>query len=50
MSDTTFDRRDFIVGAGALAMAASLPVALAAAQPAVGNATPRAKVQHPCRY
>ena len=42
MSDTTFDRRDFIVGAGALAMAASLPVALAAAQPAVGNATPRA--------
>jgi hypothetical protein len=32
MSDATFDRREFIVGAGALA----------AAEPAVGDATPRA--------
>jgi len=44
MSDTKSDRRDFIVGAGALAIAASLPVALAAAAPAVGDATPRAKL------
>jgi hypothetical protein len=42
MSDTTFDRREFIVGAGALAIAASVPVALAVAEPAVGDATPRA--------
>jgi len=42
MSDTTFDRREFIVGVGALAVAASLPVALAVAGPAVGDATPRA--------
>lgn len=44
MSGTAFDRRDFIVGAGALAIAASLPVALAAADPAVGDATPRAQL------
>lgn len=44
MSSTTFDRRELIIGAGALAMAASLPVALAAAEPAVGDATPRAKL------
>ena len=42
MSDTTFDRREFIVGAGALTLAACLPVALAAAEPAIGDATPRA--------
>ena len=42
MSSTTIDRREFIVSAGALAVAASLPVALAAAAPAVGDATPRA--------
>ena len=42
MSDTSFARRDFIVGAGALAAAACLPVALAAAEPTVGDATPRA--------
>jgi hypothetical protein len=42
MSGTSFDRREFIVGAGALAIATSLPVALAAAEPAVGDATPRA--------
>ena len=41
MSDT-FDRRDFIAGAGALALTACLPVAIAAAEPAVGDATPRA--------
>lgn len=44
MSSTTFDRRDFIVGAGALAIASALPVELAAAEPAVGDATPRAKL------
>jgi hypothetical protein len=38
MSETTFDRREFIAGAGALAIVASLPVALAAA----GDATPKA--------
>ena len=43
MSGTTFDRRDFIAGAGALAIAASLPVAFAE-EPAVGDATPRAKL------
>ena len=48
MSDTTFDRREFIVGAGAgagaLAIASALPVAFATAEPAVGDATPRAKL------
>ena len=42
MSDTTFDRRELILGAGALAIAATLPIALAAAEPALGDATPRA--------
>ena len=42
MSDATLDRREFIVGAGALAIAASLPVALLVAEPVVGDATPRA--------
>ena len=42
MSDTTFDRRDFIVGVGAVAVTACLPVALAAAEPAIGDMTPRA--------
>ena len=42
MSGTSFDRRDFIVSAGALAAVACLPVALAAAERAVGDATPRA--------
>jgi hypothetical protein len=42
MSTTTFDRREFIASAGALAVAASLPVALAAAEPAVGQTTPHA--------
>jgi hypothetical protein len=42
MSDTTFDRREFIVGAAALAAAACLPVALATAAPAVGAAAPQA--------
>ena len=42
MSDTTFGRREFIVGTGAFAVAASLPVALAAAEPAAGDTTPRA--------
>ena len=42
MSDTTFDRREFLVGAGAFAVAAGVPIALATAEPAVGDATPRA--------
>jgi hypothetical protein len=42
MSDATFDRREFIIAAGALVVAASLPVALAAAETNVGDATPRA--------
>ena len=41
MSSTTIDRREFIVSAGALAVAV-MPVALAAAAPAAGDATPRA--------
>ncbi|HVJ31307.1 MAG TPA: hypothetical protein VNA66_13420 [Gammaproteobacteria bacterium] len=44
MSDTTFDRRELLVGAGALAIASALPVAFAAAEPAVGDTTPRAKL------
>jgi len=44
MSGTTFDRRELIVGAGALALASALPVAFAAAEPAVGDATPRAQL------
>jgi hypothetical protein len=44
MRGMTFDRREFIVGAGALAIASALPVAFAAAEPAVGDATPRAKL------
>jgi hypothetical protein len=42
MSDTTFDRRELIIGAGAIAAAACLPVALAVAAPAVGETAPRA--------
>jgi hypothetical protein len=42
MSGTTLDRRELIVGAGAIALASALPVAFAAAEPAVGDATPRA--------
>ena len=42
MSGTSFDRREFIVSAGALAVAASVPVALATTEPPVGDATPRA--------
>ena len=42
MSTTTLDRRELIAGVGALAAVACLPVALAAAEPAVGDATPRA--------
>ena len=42
MSATTLDRRELIAGVGALAAVACLPVALAAAEPAVGDATPRA--------
>jgi hypothetical protein len=40
--DATFDRREFIAGAGAVVAAACLPVALAAAEPAVGTAERRA--------
>jgi hypothetical protein len=42
MSGTTLDRREFIVGTGALAAATCLPVALALAEPPVVAATPRA--------
>ena len=42
MSETTLDRRELIVGAGALVIVASLPVALAAAESAAGDATPKA--------
>ncbi len=42
MSDTILDRREFMAGAGAVATVACLPVALATAAPAVGDATPRA--------
>jgi hypothetical protein len=40
MSRTTLDRREFIVVAGAGAVAACLPVALAVAAPAVGADAP----------
>jgi hypothetical protein len=42
MSTTTLDRREFIASAGAVAVAASLPIALAAAEPIVGDVAPRA--------
>jgi hypothetical protein len=42
MSAGTLDRREFIAGAGALAASACLPVALAAAEPSIGDATLRA--------
>ena len=42
MSAKILDRREFIAASGALAAVACLPVALAAAEPAVGDATPRA--------
>ena len=42
MSGTILDRRAFIAAAGAVAAVAGLPVALAAAEPAVGDATPLA--------
>jgi hypothetical protein len=42
MSGTTFDRREFIAGAGAVAAVACLPIAFATATPAVGPATPHA--------
>jgi hypothetical protein len=42
MSRANLDRREFVVGVGAVAAAACLPVALATAAPAVGDAVPRA--------
>ena len=42
MSAATLDRRELIAGVGALAAVACLPVALATAEPAVGDATARA--------
>ena len=42
MSNATLGRREFVAGAGALAAAACLPVALATAAPAVGPVTPHA--------
>ena len=36
------DRREFIAGAGALTAVACLPIALAAAEPPVGDTAPRA--------
>ena len=41
---TSLDRREFMVTAGAAAAAACLPVALAVASPAVGDATPHAQL------
>jgi hypothetical protein len=38
------DRREFLAGAAATGFAAALPVALVAAVPAVGPATPSAKL------
>lgn len=40
--DRTLDRREFIAGVGAVAAGACLPIALAAAEPAVRGAEPRA--------
>jgi hypothetical protein len=42
MSGAPLDRREFLAGAGALAAAACMPVALATAVPLVGEVTPRA--------
>lgn len=38
----TLDRRELIIGAGAVAAAACLPIALGVAAPAVGETVPRA--------
>lgn len=43
MSDaTTFDRREFVAGLGAVLGTACVPVALATLEPAVGDTAPRA--------
>jgi len=42
MSGSILDRREFVAGAAAVAAVACLPIALATAAPAVGDATPRA--------
>jgi hypothetical protein len=42
MSGAVLDRREFIAGVGAAGAAACIPIALATAAPAVGDATPRA--------
>jgi hypothetical protein len=42
MTNPNLDRREFIAGAGAIAAAACVPIALATAAPAVGDAMPRA--------
>jgi hypothetical protein len=39
-----FDRREFLVGAGAAVVASALPVALAVAAPPTGDTTPRAQL------
>jgi hypothetical protein len=44
MSNDTFNRRELIAAAGALAAASCLPVSLAAAAPAVGAATAHARL------
>jgi hypothetical protein len=44
MSDTIIDRREFIAGAGAAAVAAYVPAALGATAPATGDVTPRASL------
>jgi hypothetical protein len=38
------DRREFLVGAGAAAVASALPLTLAVAAPPVGDTTPRAQL------
>ena len=45
MSETTLDRREFVVGAVSVAAVACLPLALGVAAPAVGSAAPRATLR-----
>lgn len=41
---TTVDRREFLVGAGAVVVAGALPLTLAVATPPSGDVTPRAQL------
>ena len=43
-TNPSLDRREFLVGAGAVIAASALPIALAVAAPPAGDTTPRAQL------